>query len=186
MHSYEKRTGDNYVNTIYKPLWDKYQIPLWITEFNYGASWNVTANENMLTLYNGQKDFVNKMNAAPFVERFALFAWSNPENKVDSLCYSFEKYVAQVVGSPSKTVLSPRGVFYRDLESLPSRGNPLIYRTKISKAKQEFEGLTLAPSYDNKCFSVMTRNNDGSSRRKIQISTNAAKLNTAHSLHCFS
>ncbi len=180
LHSYEKRTGDNYVNTIYKPLWDKYQIPIWVTEFNYGASWNVTANENMLTLYNGQKDFITKMNAAPFVERYALFAWSNPENKVDSLCYSFEKYVAPVVGSPAKTVLSPRGIFYRDFESLPSRGNPLIYRTKISKAKQEFEALTVAQSYDNNCFSLMTRNNDGTSRRKLQISTNAAKLNTAY------
>ena len=176
MHSYEKRTGDNYVNTIYKPLWDKYQIPIWVTEFNYGASWNVTSNENMLTLYNGQKDFITKMNAAPFVERYALFAWSNPENKVDSLCYSFEKYLSS---APSKTVLSPRGIFYRDFESLPSRGNPLIYRAKISKAKKEYEALNVVTSYDNKCFSVMTRNNDGTSRRKIQISTNTAKLNTA-------
>jgi len=180
MHSYEKRTGDNYVNTIYKPLYDKYQIPLWVTEFNYGASWNVTANENMLTLYNGQKDFINKMNAAPFIERYALFAWSNPVNMVDTLCYSFEKYVSPVVGSPSKTVLSPRGVFYRDLESLPSRGNPLIYRAKISKAKQELAASNVATNYDNNCFSLMTRNNDGTSRRKIQISTNASKLNTAY------
>lgn len=177
LHSYEKRTGDNYVNTIYKPLWDKYQIPIWVTEFNYGASWNVTANENMLTLYNGQKDFVNKMNAAPFVERYALFAWSNPLNKVDTLCYSFEKYLST---TPSKTVLSPRGIFYRDFESLPSRGNPLIYHAKIAKAKLEYEALTAVPSYDNKCFSLMTRNNDGSSRRKIQISTIVTKLNTAY------
>ncbi len=177
MHSYEKRTGDNYVNTIYKPLWDKYQIPIWVTEFNYGASWNVTANENMLTLYNGQKDFVNKMNAAPFIERYALFAWSNPENKVDSLCYSFEKYLSS---APSKTVLSPRGIFYRDLESLPSRGNPLIYRTKISKAKQELAAtLPTTVEYDSNYFSFVSRNTDGTNRRRIQISTTAGKVNTA-------
>jgi len=180
MHSYEKRSGDNYVNSIYKPLWDKYQIPIWVTEFNYGAGWNVTASENLLTLYNGQKDFVNKMNAAPFVERFALFAWANPKDKIDSLYYSFEKYVSPVAGASSKSVLSPRGIFYRDLESLPSRGNPLIYHAKIAKAKLEYETLNAVPSYDNKCFSLMTRNNDGSSRRKIQISTNATKLNTAY------
>lgn len=177
MHSYEKRSGDNYVNTIYKPLYDKYQIPIWVTEFNYGASWNTTANDNMLTMYNGQKDFITKMNAAPFIERFALFAWSNPVNMVDSLCYSFEKYLSS---APSKTVLSARGVYYRDFESLPSRGNPLIYRTKISKAKQAIINAAVAASYDNKCFSLMTRNTDGTSRRKIQISTNAAKLNTAY------
>ena len=177
MHSYEKRTGDNYVNTIYKPLYDKYQIPIWVTEFNYGASWNVTANESMLTLYNGQKDFVNKMNAAPFIERYALFAWSNPQNTVDSLCYSFEKYLSS---APSKTVLSPRGIFYRDLESLPGRGNPLIYRSKISKAKKDL-AATLPPTveYDSHYFSFVSRNTDGTNRRRIQISNAAGKVNTA-------
>jgi hypothetical protein len=76
--------------------------------------------------------------------------------------------------------LSPRGIFYRDFESLPSRGNPLIYRAKISKAKQALDDLANAAEYDNKCFSFISRNNDGTSRRKIQISTNAAKLNTAY------
>jgi len=177
MHSYEKRSGDNYVNTIYKPLWDKYQIPIWVTEFNYGAYWNTTANDNMLAMYNGQKDFINKMNAAPFIERYAVFAWSNPVTMVDSLCYSFEQYRSS---APSKTVLSARGVYYRDFESLPSRGNPLIYRSKISKAKRELSDLALASEYDNKCYSFISRNNDGTSRRKIQISTSSSKLNTAY------
>jgi hypothetical protein len=150
LHSYEKRTGDNYVNTIYKPLYDKYKIPIWVTEFNYGASWNVTANESMLSLYNGQKDFITKMNAAPFIERYALFAWSNPENMVDSLCYSFEKYLST---APSKTVLSARGIFYRDFESLPSRGNPLIYHTKISAAKKLAVIPPTTVEYDSHYFS---------------------------------
>jgi hypothetical protein len=178
-HSYEKRTGDNYVNTIYKPLYEKYKIPIWVTEFNYGAYWNTTANENMLTLYNGQKDFVNKMNAAPFIERYALFAWSNPVNMVDSLCYSFEKYVAPVAGSNSKTVLSARGIFYRDFESLPSRGNPLIYRAKISIAKQLAAPPPTTVDYDSHYFSFVSRNTDGTNRRRIQISTIAGKVNTA-------
>ncbi|MFZ4455066.1 MAG: glycosyl hydrolase [Bacteroidales bacterium] len=179
LHSYEKRTGDNYVNTIYKPLYDKYKIPLWITEFNYGASWNVTANESMLSLYNGQKDFVTKMNAAPFIERYALFAWSNPVNMVDTLCYSFEKYDAAAVGGTSSTTLSARGIFYREFESLPSRGNPLIYRTKISKAKQTAAALANTVTYDMHYFSFVSRNTDGTNRRRIQISTTAGKINTA-------
>ena len=175
-HSYEKRSGDNYVNTIYKPFYDKYKIPIWVTEFNYGASWNVTANESMISLYNGQKDFVTKMNAAPFIERYALFAWSNPLNMVDTLCYSFEKYNSSDI---SKTVLSARGVFYRDFESLPSRGNPLIYRTKISAAKQLAAALANTVTYDLHNFSFVSRNTDGTYRRRMQISTSAAKMNTA-------
>ncbi|MEI7503936.1 MAG: glycosyl hydrolase, partial [Paludibacter sp.] len=175
-HSYEKRTGDNYVNTIYKPFYDKYKIPIWVTEFNYGASWNVTANESMLSLYNGQKDFVTKMNAAPFIERYAVFAWSNPLNMVDSLCSSFEKYNSSDI---SKTVLSARGVFYRDFESMPSRGNPLIYRTKISIAKQLAAIVSNTVNYDLHNFSFVSRNTDGAYRRRIQISSSAAKMNTA-------
>lgn len=180
LHSYEKRTGDNYVNTIYKPLYDKYKIPLWITEFAYGAPWNTTTSDNMLSYNNGNKDFIRKMDAAPFVERYALFAWSNPVLSTDSLFYSYEKLVGSPVGSISKSVLSPRGIFYRDFESLPSRGNPLIYRSKISKAKRELADLALAAEYDNKCYSFISRNNDGTSRRKIQISTSSSKLNTAY------
>lgn len=179
LHSYEKRTGDNYVNTIYKPLWDKYQIPIWVTEFAYGAPWNTTSSDNMLSYNNGNKDFIQKMDAAPFIERYALFAWSNPVLPTDSLFYAYEKLIGSPVGTITRSVLSPRGIFYRDFESLPSRGNPLIYRAKISKAKQEIIAAAEAADYDNKCFSLMTRNNDGTSRRKVQISTNAAKLNTA-------
>lgn len=180
LHSYEKRSGDNYINTIYKPLYDKYKIPLWITEFAYGAPWNTTTSDNMLSYNNGNKDFIQKMDAAPFVERYALFAWSNPVLSTDSLFYSYEKLVGSPVGSISRSVLLPRGIYYRDFESQPSRGNPLIYRAKISNAKREISDLALASEYNNKCFSFISRNNDGTSRRKIQISTNASKLNTAY------
>lgn len=180
LHSYEKRTGDNYVNTIYKPLWDKYQIPIWITEFSYGAPWNTSSNDNIQNYIERQKDFVKKMDAAPFVERYALFAWSNPVNTIDSLYSSFESRYPAPTGGGHTSVLSARGIWYRDFESLPGRGNPLMYRAKISNAKQEAAALARATSYDNNCFSLMTRNNDGTSRRKIQISTTASKLNTAY------
>lgn len=175
-HSYERRTGDNYVNSIYKPFYDKFHLPIWVTEFSYGASWNTVATDNLLSMYNGQKDFVTKMNAAPFMERYALYSWGNPVNIVDSLYSSYEKYQST---APTKSVLSARGVFYRDFESLPSRGNPLIYRTKISAAKQAAVSQVVAVSYDLHSFSFVSRNTDGAYRRRIQISTTAAKLNTA-------
>ena len=36
-------------------------------------------------------------------------------------------------------VLAPKGIAYREFEAIPSRGNPLIYRTKISKANKIIE-----------------------------------------------
>ena len=180
LHSYEKRTGDNYVNTIYKPLWDKYQIPIWITEFSYGAPWNTSSNDNMLNYIERQKDFVQKMDAAPFVERYALFAWSNPTNPIDSLYSSFESRYTSSTGGSTKSILSARGIWYRDFESLPSRGNPLMYRAKITKAKQEL-AATLPPTieFDSQYISFVSRNTDGTNRRRIQISTAAGKVNTA-------
>ncbi|OIP84390.1 MAG: hypothetical protein AUK44_02730 [Porphyromonadaceae bacterium CG2_30_38_12] len=178
LHSYEKRTGDNYVNTIYKPLWDKYQIPLWITEFAYGAPWNTTSNDKILAYNNGNKNFTLKMDAAPFVERYALFSFGNPVLATDSLFCAHEKFFSIASGSNAKSVLSARGVFYRDLESLPSRGNPLIYRAKISKAKQlASTPPTNTVNFDGHFFSFVSRNTDGTNRRRIQIST-TGKVNT--------
>lgn len=179
LHSYEKRTGDNYVNSIYKPLWDKYHIPIWVTEFSYGANWNTTSSDNLLNYIERQKDFVQKMDATPFVERYALYAFSKPGD-YPSLFSSFESIYTAPSGVSQTSILSARGIWYRDFESLPSRGNPLIYRAKISKAKQEL-AATLPPTveYDSHYFSFVSRNTDGTNRRRIQISNAAGKVNTA-------
>jgi hypothetical protein len=170
LHNYDKRTGDNYVGTICKPLHDKYNIPIWVTEYSYGASWNTTTSDNALTYYNAQKDYTQKMNASPYVERYAVFTFGNPVLPTDSLFCSFEKF---------QSVLAGRGIFYRDYEGLPSRGNPLIYRAKIDNAKSAAANAITTVTYNNHCFSFLSRNNDGVSRRRIQISTAASSLNTA-------
>jgi frataxin-like iron-binding protein CyaY len=110
------------------------------------------------------------MNATPMIERYALFAFGNPVAPTDSFYCSFEK---------TPKLLAANGIYYRDFEGIPSRGNPLIYSTKISKAKQAASELTTTVDYDNHCFSFLSRNNDGVSRRRMQISTTAGKLNTA-------
>ena len=51
--------------------------PLWITEFNNGANWTCCAPTSYTQ--NGQiiKSFAERMDAAPFVERYAIYNWLN-------------------------------------------------------------------------------------------------------------
>lgn len=49
--------------------------PLWITEFNNGANWTCCAPTTYTQ--NGQiiKSFIERMDSAPFVERYAIYNW---------------------------------------------------------------------------------------------------------------
>jgi hypothetical protein len=55
----------------------------------------------------------------------------------------------------------------------------LIYHTKISAAKKLAVIPPTTVEYDSHYFSFVSRNNDGTNRRRIQISTTAGKVNTA-------
>jgi hypothetical protein len=127
LHNYGKITGTSYINNVVKPLYDKYKIPVWVTEYSFGANWNTDATDNALTYYNGTKDYTEKMDASPMVERYAIFTFKSVEVPTDSYFQLYESYL---------NILAPKGIAYRDFEALPSRGNPLIYRTKIAKAKK--------------------------------------------------
>lgn len=169
LHGYGKQMGPTYIRNICKPIYEKYKIPVWVTEYSYGANWNTTDKDNAQTYFDGFKSITESMDASPIVERYALFTFREPTIPSDSLFYCFESY---------KKVLSRKGIYFRDFQSIPSRGNPLIYRTKIVLAKQNDTTLD-AEKLGNKSFSLISRNNDGTNRRRIQISTNAQKLNTA-------
>ncbi|MCX6307829.1 MAG: glycosyl hydrolase [Bacteroidia bacterium] len=130
LHNYGKITGTNYINNVVKPLYDKYKIPVWVTEYSYGANWNTDTGDNALTYYNGTKDYTEKMDASPMVERYAIFTFKSVDVPTDAYFQLYESYL---------NVLAPKGIAYREFDALPSRGAPLMYRTKISKAKKLVE-----------------------------------------------
>jgi len=79
--------------------------PLWITEFNNGANWTCCAPSSYTQ--NGQiiKSFIERMDSAPFVERYAIYNWLSGNREMI------------VNGS-----LTAAGVVYRDHQS------PIGYR----------------------------------------------------------
>lgn len=51
--------------------------PLWITEFNNGANWTCCAPSSHTQNGTIIKSFIERMDGAPFVERYAIYNWLN-------------------------------------------------------------------------------------------------------------
>lgn len=171
LHNYEKYDANTFVNSWCKFWYDKYKIPIWVTEWNYGAQWNSTADGNPETYHQGFKNYVAALDAAPFIQRYALFPFGNPANKRDSLFCSFDTY--------NPPTLSRNGIWYREQESRPERGNPILYRKQIIDARTA-SAPTPPPGYDGKCMTIVTKSTDASSkRRNLAVSTGTTNTNFA-------
>ena len=161
LHNYGKITGTSYINNVVKPLYDKYKIPVWVTEYSYGANWNTDTSDNALTYYNGTKDYTEKMDASPMVERYAIFTFKSVDVPTDAYFQLYESYL---------TVLAPKGIAYREFDALPGRGNPLIYRTKIVKAKKLADSALPDTNPVNGVFKLNVSPTSGPAPHKISYS----------------
>ena len=59
-------------------LWDihvRTHRPVWVTEFNNGANWTTCAVPTLDQNAQVIGDFINMMDSAPFVERYAIYNW---------------------------------------------------------------------------------------------------------------
>ena len=74
--------------------------PIWLTEFNYGASWCTPDTLTQAQEAAAIQQFVDTLDSAPFVERYAIYQWF-PTNR------------AMVVNG----TLTPAGVVYHDKQS---------------------------------------------------------------------
>jgi len=172
VHNYEKYDPNYFVNTWCKFWYDKYKLPVWVTEFNYGEGWNSSTSVGQLNEYHtGFKGYVEALDKASFIERYAFYTSKVITNDVNALYAGFE--------SSNPTYLSRRGIYYREFESRPSRGNPILYKKQIMDAKLAEEALNVSTDYDGKCYSLLSRNTDGTSKRRVEISTVAAKADSA-------
>ena len=112
--------------------------PIWLTEFNYGASWCTPDTLTQAQEAAAIQQFVDTLDSAPFVERYAIYQWF-PTNR------------AMVVNG----ALTPAGVVYHDKQSsmgyvqtVPPGGNRSIVQL-------QFETNTLDSSgFGNNGFAV--------------------------------
>jgi autotransporter-associated beta strand protein len=125
----------NYLYTVYQ----KYGRPIWVTEWNNGASWcqgDISYATSATTISN----FINMLESAPFVERYAIYPW-----------WSDTSGLAVVTNS----VLTPVGVVYRNKQSALAYTQTLPAGGSRSIAQFHFETDTDDSSgYGNNGFAV--------------------------------
>ncbi|MGC4017273.1 MAG: glycosyl hydrolase [Luteolibacter sp.] len=79
VHYYKGGWSSNQLYNWLKGIHERTGLPVWITEFNNGANWTDAANPvtlegNATTI----SKFMDTMNNAPFVERYAVYNWVGP------------------------------------------------------------------------------------------------------------
>ncbi len=97
-----------------KAIHDRTGRPIWVTEFNNGANWtdcsDPTLASNAITI----QEFIDIMDSAPFVERYAIYNWVEDVRYVINNDYS----------------LTPAGINYRDNDA------PIALRQPVYEGSQ--------------------------------------------------
>lgn len=107
--------------------------PLWITEFNNGADWTSCADPSYQENANRVREFIQMLEAAPFVERYAL--------------YSRVEYMRQLTYDSGG--LTPAGEVYRNQSSslgyrqeMPATGTRGIARYPMEGTVRDVSGFS--------------------------------------------
>lgn len=112
--------------------------PIWLTEFNYGASWCTPDTLTQAQEATAIQQFVDTLDSAPFVERYAIYQWF-PTNR------------AMVVSG----ALTPAGVVYHDKQSSMGYVQTVPPGGSRSIAQFQFETNTLdSGGFGNNGFAV--------------------------------
>ncbi|SDS58841.1 Por secretion system C-terminal sorting domain-containing protein [Polaribacter sp. KT25b] len=106
VHYYKIMTASNFKAWL-KDFYDEYQVPIWVTEFNYGDIW--AANEKTKTeaqVLTNIKAYCEMMDDADFIERYCIFTWQPSETSAQT-----------VMSVRNPIVLNTVGEFYKNHES---------------------------------------------------------------------
>ncbi len=136
VHVYVRFSTAQYMER-FKALYDRYQIPLWVTEYNYGnpnmGSPNVTLDKG----YKNIKALTDAMEAADYIERYNWY-------------YFFGESTG--IGGMTGGELNITGQYYRDLESKNPSYQQEVYEdgpyieTGIETQLAEEVGITIFPN----------------------------------------
>jgi autotransporter-associated beta strand protein len=119
----------NYLYTVYQ----KYGRPIWLTEWNNGASWcqgGISLAQNATAISN----FVTMLESAPFIERYAIYQWWDTTTGL------------RMTTTNSPSTLTPAGQFYHDKQSALAYTQTLPPGGGRSIAQFHFETNTLDSS----------------------------------------
>ncbi|MCX6309235.1 MAG: glycosyl hydrolase [Bacteroidia bacterium] len=98
VHYYKRNSAASFYNWL-KDIYNKYKLPLWITEFNYGSTWIAEIPQTEVEA--GLRAYVNMLDTARIIERYAVFTWQPPSTM-------------SLMSVRNPVTLNSTGVFYRD------------------------------------------------------------------------
>lgn len=169
LHNYEHMSGQQFQDWC-KFWWDKYKLPVWVTEFNFGAPWTVSDIPSNLSddMFEGLKSYVTALDEAPFVERYAAFTHGgcNVLDEKDLLYNFFQEYTEDY------QELNRRGIFYRDFQGSQSIYTTDLCRKTIVDARRVSSVDTEEPIAENSVYSLVTRNNNGKDNLRVRFTDN--------------
>jgi hypothetical protein len=130
VHYYKKSTPDGFYRWL-KYLHDKYNLPVWVSEFNYGASWNWNATPEK-EFEKGLEAYMEMLDKTPFVERYSIFNWNPPSPF--SLFSCKEPLQLSAAGKAYVKHVSPPAYTPEHYVSIPWTDNPIGRFYPVSKA----------------------------------------------------
>jgi hypothetical protein len=121
VHYYQRGNAQQLINRL-QGIYDKYKLPIWITELNHGCTWTGTK-----TVDEGKKGieaFVSALDKLDFVERYSVFSCGGDDNGNG---YSLFK-------SFNPLTLNSAGEFYRDHIAPSTKGFTPPYFNVLKQA----------------------------------------------------
>lgn len=133
IHNYQAGNSAASLQAWLKDVYDRYKLPIWLTEFNNGANWTGGTDPTYAQNATVIGSFIDMMDNTPWIERYSIYG--NVEDVRD-------------VNYPDGS-LTPMGVVYRDNDSPNSylqEGVPTTNNQNRSLAQLSFEENALDTS----------------------------------------
>jgi hypothetical protein len=128
IHYYQKTTPNDFYNKL-KTLHAKFNKPIWVTEFNYGANWTALPVDSM-AYYTGLKAFIDMLDTCDFVEHYFIFPWWGAYNPVLSIFRDSAGTAPSIAGR----WFSAKKDYYGYRTSLINNGIPIDYTGVVNQA----------------------------------------------------
>ena len=98
IHNYQAGQTASSITAWLKEIYDRYQLPIWLTEFNNGANWTSAPDPTLQQNADWVASITNSFDTTPWIERYSI--------------YSAVEAVRQMVDSSG--ALTPAGVVYKN------------------------------------------------------------------------
>jgi len=98
IHNYQAGHTASSLTAWLKDIYDRYQLPIWLTEFNNGANWTTAADPTLQQNADWVASITTAFDATPWIERYSI--------------YSNVEAVRQMVDASGN--LTPAGLVYKN------------------------------------------------------------------------